>query len=201
MHIRIWKYIENLLDAIFVSMISAHKAERILNDKINMLDDDKEVKSDIEVETLKAYNNKYDNYKRDIEGKAKINLLGITLSFSIVFTGLTFILGHGSTLFQSTLNKFIAFPLFVIGIIYLILSGLISLKVYRIGEWNDITIDDELVEKAERAAILKNCLEKNEIILINKRNYTYVSQMLIRNGIIAISIFIIALVIQMILSI
>lgn len=198
---KMWNCIKILfLEVVLASLFSANKAEKILKNKIKGLTVSDKKRSDLDLKTLKEYSNKYDDYRRDIEGKAKLNMLGITLSFSIVFAGLSFIVGQSAVLFRSTFSLYL-FPLFVVGIIYFIISGLTSMKVYRIGEWNDIQIDDELLSEGERAALLKNCLDKNENILINKRNYTYVSQVSLRNGIVLISIFIIALIIFMILSI
>jgi len=186
----------------------AFQAEKILRAKIKeVLEKDLEIRKEGEldenalIDEIKIYHEDERNRKQIIDDKAKASLFIIALSITIILGSLSFIKDPGSRLI-TTLPVLL---LLIIGILYLLLSGVTAIKAFNIREYYSIYLRDRIKEDNGQLAVAKidnddlicrhyKNIKLNELTNNIRNNYVYATFAGIRNGIILISIFFIVAV-------
>jgi hypothetical protein len=141
--------------------------------------------------------------KNEIEDKAKSSLFVITLSLTFILSSLTFFYDKCSWIIPKT----IVLTILSLGVIFLLLSGITSIKTLSIGGYNDLYIHGRLSgnyenlkivyrSKKEDINVLYECIRLNEILTNIKANYMHVTLVGIKNGIIFIALFFVLAVIN-----
>ena len=126
-----------------------------------------------------------------IEDKAKTNILGITLAFTVILASVAFAPRIAEVAENNAawiLWAFIGFQL--VGIAFLIAGGWLALSTLRIAKTYIWTLDDE---RSNRTAEAKNAeiswyLQNNQLVTTLKANLLDASYTCIRNGVAALAI-------------
>ena len=137
------------------------------------------------------------NRRMVIEEKARTNVLGITLAFSVMFAGVAF-LSSGPILrewCQDWAGWILLGPAFV-GVSFLLVGGALALDVVRIAKIYMWSLEDETkyIDAKSRAAIFLWYIDLNQYTTLLKTNKTEASYVCIRNGVAVIAIAAIAYV-------
>lgn len=198
--------IKNFLQQNIVPNLYTFLAEKILRDRIRKLEEKEfnvEINKDQDtnefIEELKEYHQKEVNRKKIIEDKAKASLFIIVLSTTLILGSLGFI-EEGGVIF-----KFHILLILIIGVIYLLLSGITSIKALNIRKFYDVYLDNRVKEtkgklnvlslnKEDRISQLYKIIKLNQLMTIIRSNYVYATFVGIRNGIILISLFFVIVV-------
>ena len=144
---------------------------------------------------IESYHYKEYKRKEQIEDKAKTSLFIITLSLTFILSSLTFIYTN-----QWLIPREIILLSLIIGVVFLILSGITAIKSLSVTEYNDIYLDGRVtgdynklqiinISEKEELDLLYECVKLNEIITTIKENYYFATITGIRNGIFFITIF------------
>lgn len=147
------------------------------------------------LEMIESYHAKEYKRKDEIEDKAKSSLFVITLSLTFILSSLTFIYNN-----NWVIPHVIILTSLIIGVVFLILSGITAIKSLVITGYSDIYLDGRLTgdyenlqvinrSKEEEINILYECVKLNEISTNIKENYMFATITGIRNGIIFITLF------------
>lgn len=126
-----------------------------------------------------------------IEDKAKTNILGITLAFTVILASVAFAPRIAEVAENNAawiLWAFIGFQL--VGIGFLLAGGWLALSALRIAKTYIWTLDDE---RSNRTAEAKNAeiswyLQNNQLVTTLKANLLDASYTCIRNGVAALAI-------------
>ena len=121
--------------------------------------------------------------RRTAEDKARNNLLGITLAFSVLFTGLTFLTNQSISGVLGRGWGTVASGLVVFGILYLLAGGWFALTVLQIGKVYDLAPEDEA--GGDEPALVTHllwCVRQNDRETLLRQNSLVVSFNCIRNG-------------------
>ena len=198
------KTIKNFWQQNICPHIYAFSAEEVLKNKKNELKIDFEIDNnqnvDELIEELEVYHQKEVERKKTIEDKAKSSLFVIALSVTLILGSLNFIKD-----IKTGTNFTLILLLLFLGLIYLVLSGVSSIKALNISEFHDIYIGDlinekedekniKIIDKKDRAEQLYKNIKLNQLKTNIKSNYVYATFVGIRNGIILISLFFIIFV-------
>jgi chromosome segregation ATPase len=191
-----------LLDQI-ATYVHACRAEKKLNSKIqefkdkefSVENDNRDVTLEL-INELKNFYQKEQDRKTTIETKAAASLFIIGLSVTLILGSLEFIRNFES----GVVFKFIVFLILIVGVVYLLFSGVAALKALIIRELYDEDINDRIKEDKSKLNIEalgdKNRLVQfyrniklNQLVTNIRSNYVYATFIGIRNGIMLISIF------------
>ncbi|MDE2861081.1 MAG: phage holin family protein [Chloroflexota bacterium] len=125
-----------------------------------------------------------------IEGKAKTNVLGITLAFSAMFAGVALI-SSNSTISGSCVDWWVwlLLGLLLIGGLFLLTGGALALSALRIAKIYTWTPEDEVKHTAPEARAVRVLwyLELNQEVTRLKTNQVDASYSCIRNGVMALA--------------
>ncbi len=198
--------IKNFLDQNLIPNLYAFWAEKILRNKIKKLKEKefnikigKNQDLDEFVKELTEHHHKEIERKKVIEDKAKASLFIIALSITLILGSLGFIKGRGVTL-----EPYILLIL-TTGVIYLLLSGITSIRALNIREFYDIYLENRIEENRgnlnimsldnqDRIARFYKIINLNQLMTMIRSNYVYATFIGIRNGIILLSLFFILVV-------
>ena len=136
--------------------------------------------------------------RRAIEDKAKTNILGVTLAFSVMFAGVALVSSRAADSGCSIdWLIFVLAPLLV-GIFFLLAGGWVALGILRIGEVYVWTLEEETESssKESKAARILLYIELNQKINYRKANGVVASYSCIRNGIIVLTLVAIVLAVH-----
>ena len=126
-----------------------------------------------------------------IEDKAKTNILGITLAFTVILASVAFAPRIAEVAENNAAWIFWAFIGFqLVGIGFLLAGGWLALSALRIAKTYIWTLDDE---RSNRTAEAKNAeiswyLQNNQLVTTLKANLLDASYTCIRNGVAALAI-------------
>lgn len=196
---RVMIYLRSVFDEIVADGISVAIAERKIRKRILELEKRDSMTADprakVPLTAMLRYHDEERDRRRRIEEKARAGLLAITLAFSVIFAGLGVMKSQagGSAL---TGNWSLVLLVFLIaGVVYLFGAGLAALRAMGIGRVYamDLGKEVELSTDEEKAGYLLLCLELNQLTTLNRSNYTYVSFKCIRNGVLALAVFILVI--------
>ena len=124
--------------------------------------------------------------KDKLEDKAKTNIIGVTISISLILGASTF-LSNINNKFNCVLLSWVVFGLFTIAVLYMIIAGVISIKVL-ISENSVYTLS---LSNQNSHSEYDDCISKNRLKNIIRNNYVYTSYECIRNSIIALFLILI----------
>lgn len=181
------KLIRCVFNFIFASYPNAKLAEKKIKKEMEKiknseLKNDSDI-NDVSIETFDKHQKKIFDNKSIIEGKAKDNLLGITLAFSVIFASFGLITRESIQYFCWIQVLLIIIPT-LIGVFYLILGGLAALRAMQIGKWYDFSLEEEMnLNNLVRNNKMRIFIELNNLMNVIRTNYTTVSQIAVRNGI------------------
>jgi len=134
---------------------------------VDIISDIEKWVSQLSLEEVKSHGEQENSRRTVIEDKAKINLLGITLAFPIIFSGLSLLAGAAFRIDSGKLT-FAVFSLLLIGVIYLLVGGLYALSALNIGQVYVSTPRDEAEEsETRRKARLVWNLDQNQLTTVN----------------------------------
>ncbi len=197
---------KNFLDQNLIPNLYAFWAEKILRNKIKKLKEKefnikigKNQDLDEFVKELTEHHHKEIERKKVIEDKAKASLFIIALSITLILGSLGFIKGRGVTLEPHILL------ILTTGVIYLLLSGITSIRALNIREFYDIYLENRIEENRgnlnimsldnqDRIARFYKIINLNQLMTMIRSNYVYATFIGIRNGIILLSLFFILVV-------
>ena len=183
-------------------------AERKLTDTLNKL---KERNFDIQlnggqdnkelIKDLNKFHLKEIERKGKIEDKAKASLFIIALSITLILGSLKFINDIGDRI----TSNFWALLILIAGVIYLLLSGITSIKAINIREFYDVYLNDTFeesncelnikkIDDKQKIELYYKNIKLNQLITNIRGNYVYATFVGIRNGITLISLFFIMMV-------
>ncbi len=155
--------------------------------------DDSEVDEFFEI--VKNHHEKEFERKGVIEDKAKSSLFIVTLSVTLILGSLNFI-NVDKIMFPKFLLVFL-----IIGVIYIIFSGITAIKALHMKPYNDIVINSLIIgEDYDNLTAVKmpkktelsetyECIRLNQLLTIIKSNYVEVTFLGIRNGLILVATF------------
>ncbi|MDU3602674.1 MAG: hypothetical protein E7F91_00580 [Veillonella sp.] len=143
----------------------------------------------ISTEVLKELYEQTFNIKNKLEDKAKSNIIGITISVSLIVGSIKLI-----SFLPAGVGRVSIAVLLVIGVSYMILSG--WLAIYMLIEENETYII-KITSLGEGETVLREdysqCIEQNQSKNLIRNNYLFASYACIRNSL--ISLFIMFLII------
>jgi hypothetical protein len=148
---------------------------------------------DLSEELLTKYHERERTRKREIEEKARVNVIGVSISFSILFGALGLVSDSGP-LVTGQLRLPIVLMI-SLGFFYVLLAGYASLRAVRTGEWHDLALETERQLQGGpqewRREILVECILRNRLETLIRINYFEASYLAFRNGatMLAIGIF------------
>ncbi len=188
-----------LLDFLSASFVSAKIAEKKIKKAIdNIWENNKEIdltnKDYFEIkEKFDRYFNKGLDNKKIIEDKAKSNLIGITLSFSVIFAGFSFLMQNNSFLVNILWLKILVIFVLLISVFYLLLCGWSALQSLTVEKFYDLNIDDELrLSRLEKLSHQYKHIKINTLVNVIRTNYLFVSQLSLKYGIVLLGFVIVA---------
>jgi len=195
-----------ILDNIFPT-IANHKANKVLCKKMHPLNDGGENTGptgvqcyidnadELSIETLKERYVDTFKTKDKLEDKAKTNVIGITISITLIM-GASGTLSTLNRRFPSLVLSWITFALVVVTVVYMIIAGLLAIRML-IGE-NEIYIV-ELNSLASGGTALRDdyakCIFMNQIKNTIRNNYIFTSYKCIKNSLIVLFVVFILMVI------
>ena len=129
--------------------------------------------------------------RQNIEDKAKTNILGITLAFTVILATVAFaprITDAGKDITDWFICTFMALQLY--GIFFLITGGWLALKTLRVARNYIWTLQDERDNNTMEAknAEISWYLQNNQEVSVLKSNFLDASYSCIRNGVAALAI-------------
>ena len=139
-----------------------------------------------------------DTRRRAIEDKARTNVLGVTLAFSVIFAGVALVSSSATSNGCNTdWVRFVLVPLLV-GIFFLLAGGWMALGVLRIRDVYAWTLEEETENSTteSKATRLLWYIELNQRINILKTNGVVASYSCIRNGIVMLTVVAIVLAVH-----
>ncbi len=140
----------------------------------------------IRIDTLKGLYTDTIHIKDKLEDKAKTNLIGITIAITLIM-GASGILTAIYEKYPYPGMSWIAFILFILAVIYLIIAGILAIKV--LVDENTINVID-LKSFASDEAILREdygmCISQNRTQNLIRNNSIYTSYECIRNALICL---------------
>ncbi|HEU0144129.1 MAG TPA: hypothetical protein VFQ47_05030 [Nitrososphaera sp.] len=203
-----WKdRIEYFLRENIYPNIYAFHAQRKIKRKIELLKQEglslvippnKDLDLDAFSVELKEYQNQENDRGKVIDDKAKSSLIVVTLSITVMLAGLNFIKDAKITF---------GYPLFILvllGVTYLVISGITAVKALNISEFFTLHPDDWLeqgqdkptiigLQRIPRIKMLYAVIKANELALTIRTNFVDATFIGIRNGITLLALaFIIA---------
>nr|VFK21581.1 MAG: hypothetical protein BECKLPF1236B_GA0070989_12653 [Candidatus Kentron sp. LPFa] len=190
------RLLQRLDSALFGSVIALHRANRIVQNKIDgceesQFEDDERLGHSIE--NLHATLNLSIQRIERIENKAMNTLLGVAVAIT-VFGATSGLLGANGILADSSLLfRIIATGLLTIAILYLFGSGLLALQTYEIGQIYRPTLTERapvVEEKREKTATLY-AIEQNQRVGTLRSNRLSASFACLRNGLIVVVLLVI----------
>lgn len=125
-------------------------------------------------------------FKDKLEDKAKTNIIGVTISISLILGASTF-LANINNKFNCNWLSWAVFGLFTLAVLYMIIAGVISIKVL-ISENSVYTLT---LSNQNSHSEYDNCISKNRLKNIIRNNYVYTSYECIRNSIVALFLILI----------
>ena len=136
----------------------------------------------------------FDNHKKRlerIEDKAKNNVFVVAIAISVLTAGVGFYAQDSPLADECVYLKWTAAILLVAAMFYLLLSAVLSLQSYKVGEVHYPNLEDrpELSEGNEWQRGLLHCLEMNQKIILIRANCLTASMNCLINGIVTVSIF------------
>lgn len=157
-------------------------------------------KKTINVDDIKHCHEREIERKKTIEEKAKACLLAITLSITLILGMVTLIFKNPIEIDKSNILRNSGFILiFSCGVLYFLYAGYAASRSIRIDEFSDISLEDEIKikeEKASRQEELIQCIELNRLVTRKRSNYLDSSYIGIRNGIICLSLCFVILILN-----
>jgi hypothetical protein len=145
----------------------------------------------ISIDTLKE---QYDNTfktKDKLEDKAKTNIIGITISISLII-GATGILSSISEKFENSFVSWVAILLLIASVTYMIVAGLLAIRVL-INENETYVV--KLSSIASGQETLRNdydvCIAQNQKKNTIRNNYVFTSYACIRNALVCLFVILI----------
>ncbi len=188
---KILKFLKNILEFLFPS-ISLRKANKKLektNEKIDKSTNDVcLMENDVTLEALeKQYNDTFET-KGIIEGKAKTNLVTITIAITLIM-GSFDLLSIISDKYDSVLITWAVFIMFFSAVLYLFWSGVLALKtLLKENKMDNISLESLSLKDDESKQEYYKCIRKNSNNNIKRNNIVFVSYQCIRNAIICVII-------------
>ncbi len=199
--------IQNLIPNIYVIVLN-NKLRKMIKE-LNQKDQLFEIKSkknlDELINVLKSIYDRELNRKKIVEDKAKSSLFIISLTISFTLGSLGFLNSIG------LISEVYILILLIIGLIYLILSGINCISVLGIAGYYDIHPNNQIIE-SENQLILNNFKKEeianhlytinklNKLLVQIKTNFAYSTFIGIRNGMIFLTIFFITIILNIILK-
>lgn len=174
-----------------------YKARRFIESKIDeerrsaeeRIGEHLEVAEGLSSDSIERYEQMEHERKRSIENKAKNNLLGVTLAFSILSMGAGLWAREKWTLEGVSDGAFLPIGLMLIALVYFLWGGGQALSAMRVGQSYQIRPADEASLPAEEFKALRLWyLELNQQVTTLRTNALSVSFRSIRNGIIALAL-------------
>lgn len=194
------KFLKNILEFLFPS-ISLRKANKKLektNEKIDKSTNDVcLMENDVTLEALeKQYNDTFET-KGIIEGKAKTNLVTITIAITLIM-GSFDLLSIISDKYDSVLITWAVFIIFFSAVLYLFWSGVLALKtLLKENKMDNISLESLSLKDDESKQEYYKCIRKNSNNNIKRNNIVFVSYQCIRNAIICVMIMFILIAIPL----
>lgn len=185
------KFIINPLHAITGESIKCWIGNRKVNNKLKKSCVDGSCK-DLEgsllgLEQLLRYLQQEHERRRVVEDKAKTNVLGITLAFSVILASAALAFGNIEDIKKSLDWAFWIFiTIQFAGIVFLLLGGMFALSALRISTVYTWNLEDEMsmATAQEKNAAIRYYVQQNQLGLLLKTNYLSASYCCIRNGVI-----------------
>ena len=145
----------------------------------------------LDLDALLRHLHQEQSRRQIIEDKAKTNILGITLAFTVILASVAFaprIAGVAENNGNWMLWTFIGFQLLGIG--FLIIGGWLALSTLRIAKVYIWTLEDERSNTTDEAknAEISWYLQNNQLVSTLKANLLDASYSCIRNGVAALAI-------------
>jgi len=138
-----------------------------------------------------------------IEDKAKTNILGITLAFTVILATVAFvprITEVGKDIPDWGAWAFLALQLY--GILSLLAGGFLALKTLRVARYYMWTLQDErnYVTREDMNAEVSWYLQNNQLVSLLKTNFLDASYSCIRNGVAALALSAILMLTLLVIS-
>lgn len=189
-----------IINCVFASYPKALSAKKKIMEEIKDIEkqNSKNKKNEkLSREILNNQQNKCFQNKSAIESKAKSNMLGITLAFSIIFASFGLMMSESAQSLLLGFRVIIVFIPIFIGVLYLLLGGIAALQALQIGKWYDLSLEEETnLNKSS----YKKYIELNSLTNIIRSNFTTVSQISTRNGILSLAIFVFIMTVLLMIS-
>ena len=150
-----------IFNFLFVSYPAAFTAHRKIKKQIEGIrESDFEIDLDYEklsLDLLRRHLEKCRENKNLIESKAKQNLFGVSLAFSIIFASFGLMISDSSKSIFNGIYTLVLIPAMV-GILFLLVGGFAAQRALRIGEWYDLSLKEEV-------NFLNSISQKKEIVI------------------------------------
>ncbi|MBQ2882432.1 MAG: hypothetical protein IJE43_01455 [Alphaproteobacteria bacterium] len=188
---KILKLLNYILEFLFPS-IPLRKA----NKKIEQSNNDVcLVEKEVTLEALeKQYNDTFET-KSIIEGKAKTNLVTITIAITLIM-GSFDLLSSINNKYNNVLINWAVFIIFFSAVLYLFWSGVLALKtLLKENKMDNISLESLSLKDDESKQEYYKCIKKNSNNNIKRNNIVFVSYQCIRNAIICVMIMFILIAI------
>ena len=198
---------QNLIPNIYVFILYKKLRKKIqdLNQKDQLFEIKSKKDLDESINILKSIYEREFNRKKTVEDKAKSSLFIVSLTISFTLGSLGFLNSIG------LISEGYILILLIIGLIYLMLSGINCINVLGITEYYDVHPNNQIIEtesqlifnnfkKEEIANYLYKINKLNELIVQIKTNFAYSTFIGIRNGMVFLTIFFITIILNIIIK-
>ena len=157
----------------------------------------------LELDALLRHLKEEQGRRQVIEDKAKTNVLGITLAFTVILATVAFvprITEVGKDVPDWGTWAFLALQLY--GILSLLVGGILALKTLRVARYYMWALQDErnYVTKEEKNAEVSWYLQNNQLVSLLKSNFLDASYSCIRNGVAALAISAVLMLIFLVIN-
>ena len=183
--------IRRLDSALFGSVFTLYKANRLIQQKIDKCSTD-QFGSDIRLkhskQDLHAMLSLSIERLQRVENKAMGTLLGIAVAIAVFGTTSGLLGADGLFADQSPLIKSTAAFCLMLAMLYLFGSGLLALGAYKIGSIYDPTLSDRapVVESSMEAKVIIYSIEQNQRAAMLRSNRLSASFACLRNGLLVV---------------
>lgn len=191
-----WLRSELLADSL--AAYSIYKLQRKqIDDLENREVEELDPRGDVDLCIIEEYDREIKQLMSAVEDKVKSNLLGISVAFSIIFAGMGVLTGEPSRTMFAGFCGFLCRLLLAIGVVYLLCSGLLAIKVLGLRKVYLLSPEGalELKSMRHRKCLLLANIDLNRKIHEMLTAFLEVSNRCIRNGILCMGILVLTMVV------
>jgi len=177
----------NVLADFLAAMKGERNFRKTQSELLSTLEDNPPTSPEIGDTTIASHTDREGARRKSLEEKARSNLTVVSVCSTLVFAGLSFLIGQGITVRPHT--RIILVTLFLLQVAYFAGSVVCALKALQITRTWVVSTDEERQPADFLRGLRLRYLELNELETNIKANWTSVSFTCLRNAVISLLFF------------